>query len=85
MRSTWFEKMLITILECLRDDVPATRELALLVLCEMIKASAASHAHPGVVPFESFMNITVARVVEMFRDRDNAHEVKQVKQIALSF
>lgn len=83
VRGQWFEKMLVTILESLRDDVAATRELALLVLCEMTKA--ASHAHSGNAPspFEPFMNITVARVMEMFRDKDNAHEVKQAAEDTL--
>ena len=65
----------------MRDESPAMRELALVVLCEMVKASSlGGPAQNGSIPpFEPFINITLARVIEVFRDKDNAH-VKQVRQ-----
>jgi hypothetical protein len=79
LRSAWFEQILLSLLECLHDESPAMRELALVVLCEMVKASSLPGGPGTATPFEPFINITLARVVEMFRDKDNAH-VKQVRE-----
>lgn len=94
VRSHWFEQMLVAILESLGriQEVPggssqatssaSVRELGLIVLCEMVKACGFGNG--SGVPFEPFVNLTIARVMEMFRDRDNAH-VKQAAEDAMEY
>ena len=59
-----------TVLECIRDDTSATRELALLVIREMIKT------RPSF--FESYINFTLCRIMEAFKD-----PVREVAQVCL--